>query len=181
MVAYLLLLVAVLSRVIPHAPWGNFTAVTGGLLYFGARRSWREMLIPIAALIATDYYITVYANHNIYPFHWQDYVFNWVAQLATIPLGYLLLNKRTTFLRGAAGAILGPTLFFVVSNFGVWAGNLVQYPHTLAGLATCYVRAIPFYGNDLVATSIVLGAVLGVPALVRRMNPNRGQEALAGK
>lgn len=179
MVAYLLLLVAVLSRVIPHAPWGNFTAVTGGLLYFGSKRPWREMLIPLAALIATDCYLTISVYHT--SFHWQGYVFNWAAQLATIPLGYMLLGKKTTFMRGAAGAILGPTLFFIVSNFGVWAGSLVLYPHTLAGLVACYVAAIPFYGNDVVATSVVLSVVLGVPALVRRMNANREQEALAGK
>src|ERR1700691_5672080 len=51
MAAYLLLLVAVLSRLIPHAPWWHFTAVTGCLLYFGAKRPWREMIAPLAALI----------------------------------------------------------------------------------------------------------------------------------
>ena len=60
MIAYLLLLVAVLTRVMPHAGWMNFTAVGGALLYFGARRSWREMLAPLAVLMATDYYLTVY-------------------------------------------------------------------------------------------------------------------------
>jgi len=179
MVAYLLLLVAVLSRLIPHAPWGNFTAVTGGLLYFGAKRPWREMLIPLAALIATDCYLTISVYHTT--FHWQGYMFNWAAQMATIVLGSILLRKRVTFARGAAGALLGPTLFFVVSNFGVWAGSMVQYPHTLAGLVACYAAAIPFYGNDLVATSVVLGVVLGGPALVRRTNASRAKEALAGK
>jgi hypothetical protein len=38
MIAYLLLLVAVLTRVLPHAGMYNFTAVGGVLLYFGARR-----------------------------------------------------------------------------------------------------------------------------------------------
>ena len=52
MAAYLLLVVAVLTRLMPHPDWWNFTAVGGALLYFGARRSWREMLAPLAALMA---------------------------------------------------------------------------------------------------------------------------------
>ena len=52
MPAYLLLLVAVLSRLLPHAGWMNFTAVGGAMLYFGARRSWREMVAPLAVLMA---------------------------------------------------------------------------------------------------------------------------------
>ncbi len=135
MVAYLLLLVAVLSRVLPHAGWWNFTAVTGGLLYFGARRPWREMFVPLAALIATDCFLTISVYH--YSFRWQGYVITWVWYLAAMALGSILLRKRTTFARGAAGALLGPTSFFLVSNYGVWASGFNAYPHTLAGLGAC--------------------------------------------
>ena len=69
MPAYLLLVFAVLTRLIPHPDWLNFTAVGGMLLYFGARRSWREMLAPLAALMATDYCLTVFTYH--YAFRWQ--------------------------------------------------------------------------------------------------------------
>ena len=109
------------TRVLPHAGWWNFTAVTGGLLYFGARRPWREMLVPLAALIATDYYLTIFVYH--YSFRWQGYVITWMWYLAAMALGSILLRKRTTFARGAAGALLGPTSFFLVSNYGVWASG----------------------------------------------------------
>jgi hypothetical protein len=179
MVAYLLLLVAVLSRVLPHAGLWNFTAVTGGLLYFGARRPWREMLVPLAVLMATDGFLTIVVYH--YSFRWQSYVITWIWYLAAMALGSILLRKQTTFARGAAGALLGPTGFFLVSNYGVWASGFNGYPHTLAGLGACYMAGIPFYRNDLVSTAIVLGVALGVPVLVRRMNVGRTQGALAGK
>ena len=179
MVAYLLLLVAVLSRVIPHAGWWNFTAVTGGLLYFGARRPWREMLVPLAALMATDFFLTIAVYH--YSFRWQSYVITWIWYVAAMALGSILLRRKTSFARGAAGTLLGPTGFFLVSNFGVWASGFNGYPPTLAGLGACYVAGLPFYRNDLVSTAIVLGVALGVPALLRRMNPAPAQEALAGK
>jgi hypothetical protein len=178
MAAYLLLLVAVLSRLLPHAGWFNFTAVGGALLYFGARRSWREMLAPLAALVATDYVLTVYTYH--YSFNWQGYLPTWAWYLAAMALGQILLRSRTTVLRVAAGALLGPTSFFVLSNYAVWAGS-GMYPRTLGGLETCFMAAVPFYRNDLISTAIVAGAAFGLPVLVRRMNWVHGQPALAGK
>ncbi len=168
MPAYLLILVALLSRVLlaayPHPEWFNFTAVTGALIYFGAKRSWREMLAPLAVLMATDYFLTtqIYA----YPFRVQGYVITWAWYLMVMALGWILLNARTSFVRVAAGVVLGPTSFFVVSNYTVWLSGL--YPHTLAGLRDCYIAALPFYRNDLIATGVVAGLAFGVPALLRR-------------
>jgi hypothetical protein len=167
MAAYLLLVVAVLSRLIPHNDWLNFTAVGGALLYFGARRPWREMLAPLAALMATDYMLTVFTYH--YAFRWQAYVTTWAWYLAVMALGWILLRARTTFVRVASGALLGPTSFFVVSNYAVWAAG-DMYPHTMSGLVACYAAAIPFYRNDLISTALVAGLAFGVPVLVRRMS-----------
>jgi hypothetical protein len=178
MPAYLLLLVAVLSRLLPHAGWWNFTAVGGALLYFGARRPWREMLAPLAALMAADYFLTVYAYH--YSFRWQDYAATWAWYLMAMVLGLILLRARTTFVRVAAGALLGPTSFFIVSNYAVWAGGW-GYPKNLSGLAACYAAAVPFYRNDLLSTAIVCGLAFGLPVLVRRMSGAQAQTALAGK
>jgi hypothetical protein len=178
MFAYLLLLAAVASRIIPHAGWMNFTLVGGALIYFGARRSWREMLAPLAVLMATDYYLTVYAYH--YAFHWQGYVLTWIWYAMAMALGLILLSARTTVTRVVAGALLGPTSFFVASNYAVWAGG-GMYPHTLAGLQACYVAAFPFYRNDLASTTIVLALAFGAPVLLKRMNPVPALEAMAGK
>jgi hypothetical protein len=178
MPAYLLLVVAILSRVLPHHDWLNFTAVGGALLYFGARRSWREMLAPLAALMATDYCLTVFSYH--YAFKWQAYVTTWAWYLAAMVLGHILLHARTTFVRVAAGVVLGPTSFFVLSNYAVWIGG-DMYPRTLSGLAACYAAAVPFYRNDLLSTTVVAGLAFGVPVLVRRMSRTQTQPALAGK
>lgn len=165
MPAYLLLLFAVITRVVPHAGWFNFTAVGGSLLYFGARRSWREMLAPLAVLMATDYYLTVFAYH--YSFQWQGYVITWVWYAAAMILGRILLHEKLSASRLGAAVLLGPTSFFAVSNFSVWAGS-AMYPHTLGGLSACYVAGLPFYRNDLLSTALVAGLAFVVPALVRR-------------
>lgn len=169
MIAYLLVLLGVASRylVAGHLPLLNFTAVTGSLLYFGARRSWREMLAPVALLMLSDFALTTYVYH--YPFRWQGYVTTWAWYAAVVVLGQILLHAKTTFVRGAVAALLGPTSFWIVSDYSVWASGFNAYPHTLAGLIACYAAAIPFYRNDLAATSIVLAVALGAPVLVRKL------------
>jgi hypothetical protein len=183
MPAYLLLLAALLSRVLPHSGWYGFTAVGGSLLYFGARRSprtsasplrWLEILFPVAILAAADYYLTtqVYA----YAFQWQDYLVTWSWYAAAIVLGSILLSRKVTVLRAASGAILGPTSFFVVSNFSVWVGSSHaggMYAPTLAGLLTCLAAGLPFYARDLISTGLVLTIAFGVPAAIRRFQENR--------
>jgi len=166
MPAYLLILAAVLSRLMPHPAWLNFTAVGGALLFFGARRSWREMLAPLAALMATDYCLTVYTYH--YNFQWQDYLVTWSWYLMAMVLGRILLAKRTTVARVATGALLGPTSFFLVSNYVVWAVG-TMYPRTISGLGVCYVAGLPFYRNDVISTALVAGLAFGLPVLVRKM------------
>jgi len=178
MPAYLLLVVAILTRVVPHHDFLNFTAVGGALLYFGARRPWREMLAPLAALMVTDYCLTVFTYH--YAFAWQAYVTTWAWYLAVMVLGRILLKSQTTWLRVGAGVVLGPTSFWLISNYAVWAGG-DMYPHTLSGLWTCYVAAVPFFRNDLLSAGIVAALAFGLPALVRKTRLSRAASTVAAR
>ena len=94
MVAYLLVLLGVFSRymVAGHLPLLNFTAVTGSLLYFGARRSWREMLAPLAVFMLSDYCLTTFTYHST--FHWQSYGITWTWYVAVMVLGSILLQPE---------------------------------------------------------------------------------------
>jgi hypothetical protein len=135
MSAFLLIVLAVLSRIIPHA-WLNFTAVGGSLLFFGARRPLSQAIWPVLALMGTDYYLTVYAYN--YPFHASSYLVTWTWYAAVVILGHLLLSKRVTGGRLAGAVLLSSTSFFAVSNYAVWVDATASlYPHTLAGLAAC--------------------------------------------
>jgi hypothetical protein len=180
MLAYLVLLFAVLSRTLPHAfhevNW-NFTAVGGGLLFFGSRlvapgaqttwRTWAKLASAVAVLMATDYYLTVYAFG--FPFHAGSYLVTWIWYAAVCLLGMEIL-ARPSILRVAAGVIASATSFFLISNFVVWIGGSGRlYPHSFAGLAACYTAAIPFYRNDLVSTAITAGALFGLPVLAAKI------------
>jgi len=182
MIAYLLVLAALLSRFLPlaggtfHVGWMNFTALGGVLLYFGARRGLREMIAPLALLMVGDFVLTTSVYH--YGFSWQAYVPTWIWYAAAMLLGRILLSERLSSLRVAAGALLGPTSFFLISNYAVWAGG-GMYPHTAGGLGVCYVAGLPFYRNDLISTALVSAAVFGLPVLVRRLQQRNAQAHVA--
>jgi hypothetical protein len=165
MAAYLVLLLAVLSRILPHAfhtTSVGFTAVGGGLLYFGAKRGRWHTIAAVLALIATDYYLTTYAYGMA--FHASAYLITWAWYAAVCLYGHQMLQGKPGFLRVGGAVLASSTSFFILSNFMVWIGS-TMYPHTAAGLSTCYIAAIPFYANDVMSTAITAGALFGLPVL----------------
>lgn len=167
MSAYLVLLLALLSRFLPHVFHGiglNITAVSGGLLFFGSRRPKWQAVIAVGGVALTDVYLTrvVYG----YEFHPSAYLITWLWYGAVCVLGSSLL-KRTTVLHVAAAVVSSATGFYLLSNFAVWAGGEL-YPHTGAGLVGCFAAGLPFYGNDLVSTGLTTAFLFGLPVLARQ-------------
>ena len=85
----------------------------------------------------------------------------------------MLLRRRRSWLRIAGAGLASAVVFFLVSNFGVWAtGGGTYYPHNAAGLIDCYVQAIPFFRNTLVSMAIFL-PLLFSPLALRHMQSAR--------
>jgi len=168
MLAFVVLFLAALSRLLPHALHGvgiNFTAVGAGLLFFGSRRPRWQALIAAAVMALTDVFLTkvVYGL----PFQVRGYLFTWIWYAAVCLIGSSLL-KKVTPLRVLCGVLASATGFFLWVDLAVWAfGNM--YPHTFAGLTSCYVAAIPFYWNDLASTAVVSAALFGLPVVAAYM------------
>jgi hypothetical protein len=138
---------AAAMRLLPHPP--NFSPIGAMALFGGAYfgRRWLAFLAPLAALLLSD---AVIGFHSGMP-----YVYGSVALVVMI--GWAVARRITPF-TVAGAAIASSVLFFLVTNFGTWAtGEL--YPQTLAGLAACYVAAIPFFQNTL-AGDLFFSAVL---------------------
>lgn len=176
MSAYLALVIAILSRILPsvfHSTSVGFTAVGGGLLFFGARRSRWQAIPAVIALMATDYYLTTYVYN--YPFHAREYVVTWLWYAAICLFGHEFLAGKPSVWRVVGAVLVSSTSFFILSNLVVWAAS-TMYPHTAAGLGACYIAAIPFYANDVMSTAITIGAFFGLPALARSI-ANTVQEA----
>ena len=174
MLAILVLVLAALSRLLPHIFHNlafNFTAVGAGLLFFGSRRPRWQTVLAVAVMALMDVFLTtkVYG----YAFHLSGYLVTWAWYAAVCLTGSILLRKVTA-LRVVAGVLASTTSFFLLSNFVMWAnsasfGAAAMYPHTLGGLVACYTAALPFYGNDLLSTGLFATAFFGLPVLAKRL------------
>ena len=146
-----LVLFAAFSRLVPHAP--NFTPVISIALFAGAYLKKRfAFLVPAAALLLSDAVI------GFYGFSSMASVYG--TTLLIVAIG-LMLEKKLSAGRILGLSLVGATIFFIITNFAVWALPGSMYPMTLAGLAECYVMAIPFFGNTVLSTLFYSAVMFG--------------------
>jgi hypothetical protein len=161
-----LILVAVATRLLYHFPPGlvppNFSPVEAVALFGGAYFADRRLalIVPLVAMALSD---LVIGFHNLL---WLVYAC--VAVSTVLGFG---LRRKVGVVRVAAYSVIGSTLFFIVTNFGVWLGSSM-YPQTWAGLIECYVAAIPFYQNTLAGTLFYAAVLFGGFALLRARAPS---------
>ena len=146
----------------PDLSWSGFSPVIAIALFSGFIIKQRDLsfLLPLLALFLSDLAIQFLYSQNLFPYagfysgQWINYLILLVATL----IGLLLKGRNYSSL--LAGAIVAPTLFFLMSNFTVWAGAQTYYPKTFNGLITCYEAGLPFYRNSLIATLLFLPVIL---------------------
>ncbi len=150
---YIIVLLAVLTRFVPHLP--NFSSVFGALLFGGAYLKRRDALwFPLSLLAASDFVLTTQVYHM--RFRWTE-IGVWVAYAAILLIGQGL-RDRVSVRNVMAASLAGPIAFFLISNFAVWLG-WQMYPPSWKGLLACYAAAVPFFRNSLVS-SVVFSALL---------------------
>ena len=134
-IALSIFLVLTLSRLIPHPP--NFTTLLA--LSFYAPAIWGVRFIPAVVLsfLITDLY---FGLHSVVLFTWGS----------VIIIGYISKYFNKSLLYRLMGSITGATIFYLVTNFGVWV--MGSYTYDLAGLSQSYIMAVPFFTYSLIST-----------------------------
>ncbi len=150
-VVSVLILLAALSRLLPHPP--NMAPIAGMALFgagYYSKKYW-AYLIPIASMWVSDLIL----NNVVYGQYFDRFVWFYSGSLFTygafaliVLLGTITLKKKSvgSILFSALGASV---IFFIVSNFGVWLTS-AMYTKSWEGLITCYIAAIPFMQNTLI-------------------------------
>lgn len=165
-----LILVAALTRLLPHPP--NFSPVAAIALFAGAyfaQRRW-AFLVPLAALLVSDLVLAATMG-GLYA-SWFGGVDIWlvygcIGLTSAMGLG---LRGRVSGPRVLGYSLAGSALFFVVTNFGAWIGN-PMYPQNAAGLAASYVAGIPFFKWSILGTLSYAAVLFGGFALLRNRLP----------
>lgn len=167
MTAIPLIMLGILTRLVPHPP--NAVAMGALALFAGARlpRRW-AWVVPLLAMALSD---LVLDRGSLAAFgsvtRWTSY-----ATFALI-VGLGRFGRAARPVTLGALTVGGSTLFYLTTNFAVWATG-TMYPRTIGGLWASYVAALPFYRNSMVADLIGTVGLFGLDALARR-----GLDALA--
>jgi hypothetical protein len=168
----LLVLIAALYRIIPGRPYG-FAPQWAMAVFAGAvikDKKW-AFIIPVLSMFISDlFYQVLYIGGfssipGFYEGQWQNYL------LFTLLVFVGFAVKKLNVLQIAAASLAAPSLYFIVSNFLVWASNGttrgLDRPKTFNGLMLCYSDGIPFYLTSLLATLVYSAILFGTYAFIR--------------
>ena len=155
-----LVAIGILGRIIPH-PY-NFTPMTAiALLSAHAfKNKWIAIGLPLLSFWVSDLII----NNFIYAGYYESFrIFSpgllWVyGSVACISIMGRLTLKKTNPTKIGLSSIAGSAIFFILTNFGVWAMS-AMYAKSFAGLIQCYAFAVPFLGGTLLG-DLVYSTVL---------------------
>lgn len=158
----LMVLLAAFSRLIPHPP--NFAPI-GAMALFGAAYFSRRHLalaIPIISMWLSDLVLNnvVYGQYFDH-FEWFYDGFYWTygAFIIIGLIGFVTL-KRTKTHNLILASLLASIVFFLLSNFGVWAST-TMYPKDFGGLMACYTAGLPFIKNTILGDFVYTGVLFG--------------------
>lgn len=149
------IMVAAVSRLFPHIP--NFTPIAAIALFGGAYFTDKRMavIVPLIAMLITDVALELLTGWG---FH-DTMIYVYVAFVLTSVIG-MFVGRNTSVLSIAGGSLASSVLFFIITNFGVWAASGFQAG--IAGLNTTYLLGIPFFAptlaGDLVFNALLFGA-----------------------
>lgn len=123
------------SRFIPHPP--NFTSLISLSFYVPVLFGTRYIPVVLLSFILTDIFL---GFHDTIFFTWGSIFL----------ISFISNFFKAELTRRLIGNLFGSTLFFLITNFGVWLTGLYEF--NFNGLITCYILALPFFGNTIVST-----------------------------
>jgi len=162
----LLVLIAALYRIIPGRPFG-FAPQWAIAIFAGAviKDKKLALVIPILSMFFSDMFFQILyssglsSTQGFYDGQWQNYIL--FGLLTFIGFAIRKINVLKIFLASLAA----PTLYFILSNFVLWAGwsgtRGYGRPKTWDGLILCYNDALPFYRTSIFATLIFSTVLFG--------------------
>ena len=127
----------IISRLLPHPP--NFTSTIAVAFYLPALFGTKFIIVALCAFIISD---IILGLHSLVFFTWGSLFL----------IAYIAKYFQKFYFR-IFGVSLSCIIFFLVSNFGVWALSDL-YIKNLDGLILCYTMAIPFLQSSLIGTII---------------------------
>lgn len=165
--ALVLFFAGVSLRFLPHAP--NFTPIGALALFGGAYFSKRTaLLLPILAMLASDFLIGFYEVKIMLSVY--------LSFMLSAVLGFWL-RKNQKWSRVLGLSVFSAILFFLITNFAVWAFSL-WYPKTFAGLLQSYLMGLPFFKATLLGNLFFASCFFGAYKVIKILASRREASSL---
>ena len=134
-------------------------------------------LLPLLATLASDIYFQFFTNTP--GFYGVNQAFVYGAMLLITLMGTKMGEPKA--LKIAGFSIAGSLIFFILSNFGMWAQQIATppaqriYSADLSGLGQTFLMALPFYSgfgtsaffNALIGDLLFCGILFGAYAVLK--------------
>jgi len=172
----LLIAIASVYRVWEGRPWG-FVPQIAMALFGGAviRDKKFSFLLPLVSMLLSDVLYEVLFRNGLsdIPGFYEGQFTNYVLFAGLTFFGFWMRNLNIA--RIAAGTVMAPTVYFLLSNFQVWmGGGGLQRSKTVAGLMQCYADGLPFYRGYLLGTVFFSVLLFGLYFLFqKKMEPQK--------
>jgi len=121
------------SRLIPHEP--NFTPILSMsiLSFLFSINLWFKVLMVLGSMFFSDLIIGTH-----------DFIIYVYFSLTVL----IIISNFKNYIYMI---FLGPLIFFIITNFGVWLSSS-YYTKNVDGLIECFYMAIPFFKNTIFST-----------------------------
>lgn len=158
----LFVVVVGLTRLIPHPP--NFTPVLAVALFAGAksRSPFWAVGLPVLAMLLGDLFLGFHLS--------MVATYSALVVIALFGRAWFKKGPSSGVLKVVAGSFSAALLFFVITNFFVWATSGL-YVKSAEGLVQCYVAALPFFNQSMISTLLYASGMFAVWSLAEKAWP----------
>ena len=163
--AGIILIISVTCKLLfaANIAWSGFSPIMAIALVAGmmVHQKRDTFIFPLIALIGSDIIIQLLYITGQFPFPgiYGYQLLNYLFLSILVLVGWMLKGKNYTTI--IVGALIGPTIYFVLSNFTVWATHGgYNRPMNLNGLLLCMIDGLPFYKNSLLSTLLFIPSFL---------------------
>ncbi len=153
-----------------HSPLTNFTPV-GAMALFGGcyfANRWKAFLVPILTLWLSDLLLNYFVYYHEWKWFYEGFLWTYGSFAIMVLMGTFIrkVNIKNVIITSISAALL----HWLITDFGVWMDGRL-YPHTPEGLIACYVMAIPYLKNMLIANLLFGGVMFGMFEFAQKKYP----------
>ena len=152
----MLVLAVAVERLVPH-PF-TFTPAGAFALFLGAyTNDKRFILLPLEALLIGDLLTGLYSIVVM--------IYVYLALAGAAGIRRLLLSSKRTPLRVITAPFCGATVFYFISNIGMW---WIACSLNINGLVMCWIEGLPFLLRTMAGEFFYATVIFGIVELYER-------------